>query len=223
MLFAAVAHAIFGIPVGDMAEDMPERDPRTLQDVPIAVDNLITLSAVLDLDSTDLPDKFEAFRLASSGSTQRIRTRKVRFPMSYAALLPGLDLMDHAHQATNVHLWAVPKSEQTLVGRLATKLPTNPVEARECKPVHHDGFAFQMIRIQHLWGEFCRELVVRSAMGGCTTRTGNQLSRVPHVSRVSDLPKVTKLAFAGRGSNWEEPKFALKTGCYSLGLKTIST
>ena len=47
-------------------------------------------------------------------------------------------------------------------------------------------------------------------MGGCTTRTGNQLSRVPHVSRVSDLPKVTKLAFAGRGSNWEEPKFALK-------------
>ena len=99
---------------------------------------------------------------------------------------------------------------QTLVGRLATKLPTNPVEARECEPVHHDGFAFQMIRIQHLWGEFCRELVVRSAMGGCTTRTGNQLSRVPHVSRVSDLPKVTKLAFAGRGSNWEEPKFALK-------------
>ena len=99
---------------------------------------------------------------------------------------------------------------QTLVGRLTTKLPTNPVEARECKPVHHDGFAFQMIRIQHLWGEFCRELVVRSAMGGCTTRTGNQLSRVPHVSRVSDLPKVTKLAFAGRGSNWEEPKFALK-------------
>ena len=88
MLFAAVAHAIFGIPVGDMAEDMPERDPRALQDVPIAVDNLITLSAVLDLDSTDLPDKFEAFRLASSGSTQRIRTRKVRFPMSYAALLP---------------------------------------------------------------------------------------------------------------------------------------
>ena len=88
MLFAAVAHAIFGIPIGDMGEDMPKRDPRALQDVPLATANLITLSGVLDLDSTDLPDKFQEFRWASSGSTQRIRTRRVRFPMSYAALLP---------------------------------------------------------------------------------------------------------------------------------------
>ena len=99
---------------------------------------------------------------------------------------------------------------QTLVGRLATKLPTDQVEAKQCEPVHHDGLAFQVIRLQHLWGEFCRELVVRSAMGGCTTRTGTRLSRVSRVSRVSDLPKVTKSPFAGRGSNWEEPKFRLK-------------
>ena len=42
---------------------------------------------------------------------------------------------------------------QTLVGRLATKLPTDQVEAKQCEPVHHDGLAFQVIRLQHLWGE----------------------------------------------------------------------
>ena len=88
MLFAAIAHALFGIPRGDMGDDMPDQDPRALQDLPMAVSNLTTLSAALDLSGDEIPGRFQAFQLASAGSTQRISTRRVRFRMSYRALFP---------------------------------------------------------------------------------------------------------------------------------------
>ena len=36
MLFAAVSHALFGIPPGDIGEEMPERDPHALDDIEAA-------------------------------------------------------------------------------------------------------------------------------------------------------------------------------------------
>ncbi len=88
MLFAAVAHALFAIPEGDMAEDMPARDLRALEDSSIAIENLGTLADVLTLDEQEVHPRFKAFQLASAGTTQRIRSRRVRFPMLYKALLP---------------------------------------------------------------------------------------------------------------------------------------
>jgi hypothetical protein len=88
MLFAAIAHALHGIPRGDMGEDMPNQDPSALTDMPMVISNLTTLSAVLELDSDEMAGRFHPFRLASAGSTQRIRSRRVRFPFSYRALLP---------------------------------------------------------------------------------------------------------------------------------------
>ena len=88
MLFAAVAHAKFGIPPGDVRDDMPPRDERALTDVAAAVANLSTLADMLDRDNDEVPDRFNDFRLASAGSTQRIRSRRVRFQMSCKALLP---------------------------------------------------------------------------------------------------------------------------------------
>ena len=88
MFYAAIAHALFGIPNGDMGDDMPHQDPRALQDIPMAVSNLTALSAALDLSGDEVPSRFQAFQLASAGSTQRISTRRVRFRVSYRALLP---------------------------------------------------------------------------------------------------------------------------------------
>lgn len=88
MLFAAVAHALFGIPNGDMGDDMPKPNDAALSDVAVARRNLATLSDTLDEDISDVPGRFHDFLLASSGSTQRIRTRRVRFKTFFEALMP---------------------------------------------------------------------------------------------------------------------------------------
>lgn len=90
MLFAAVAHAKFGIPPGDIGDDMPERDPCALKDVSMALTNLGTLADTLDRESAEVPERFHDFQYASAGTTQRIRSRRVRFLMLYKALLPEL-------------------------------------------------------------------------------------------------------------------------------------
>lgn len=90
------------------------------------------------------------------------------------------------------------------MSRSISGLPADPTEMAVCAPVHHDGLLFLMVRLQHLWGEFCRELVVRLAIGGCVTRTGMYVSPVPEVKRVSDLPTIakrfSKRPFTGLGS-----------------------
>jgi hypothetical protein len=88
MLFAAVAHACIGIPVGDMGEDMPARDERVLSNIDIAKDNLQILAGVLEMDEEEIHERFHPFKLASAGTTQRIKTRKVRFQFMYRALIP---------------------------------------------------------------------------------------------------------------------------------------
>jgi len=94
MLFAAVAHALFGIPDGQMngsAADrvMPAKDPSALIDLDVARANLGMIADVLQLSDEDTPSSFYSFKLASAGSTQRIKSRSVRFAFLYRALLPA--------------------------------------------------------------------------------------------------------------------------------------
>ena len=89
MLFAAVAHALFGIPPGDMGDNMPLQDPRALKDVEMALQNLGTLADTLDdKEPIEVLERFHDFQIASAGTTQRIKSRRVRFQMLYQALLP---------------------------------------------------------------------------------------------------------------------------------------
>ena len=87
MLFAAVAHALFGIPAGGIGAEMPSRNPRALEDVSMALNNLSTLSDSLDKDSNEVSERFHEFQRASAGTTQRIKSRRARFEMLYKALL----------------------------------------------------------------------------------------------------------------------------------------
>lgn len=88
MLYAAVAHALFGIPQGQMGEQMPERDPRALSDIAIAIENLSYLSQILESDEPPLERYLQDFWKASLSSTQRIASRRKRFSVYFRALLP---------------------------------------------------------------------------------------------------------------------------------------
>ena len=120
----------------------------------------------------------------------------------------------------------------TLTSRFVGQLPADPLEMRSCKLIHRDGRAYLLVRLQHLWGEFCRELVVRSAVGGHATRTGQTLPRVPGVKCVRDIPNITNNPLSGPRTYWEDPTFAidqarvLHVANYneiSLGLGSVST
>ena len=92
MLFAATAHAMFGLPVGGIGTaDMPTRDEEALSDAGMAYSNLSELARILDTDEQEalqLPPDLYQFWFASSGTTQRIISRKTRFIAYHNALLP---------------------------------------------------------------------------------------------------------------------------------------
>ena len=91
MLFAAVAHALVGIPEGDMKGDYrspPHRDPLALSDPDTALQNLLLLADVFDMPSDEVPDRLKNFKISIAGTTQRIRSRSERFLTLYRALLP---------------------------------------------------------------------------------------------------------------------------------------
>ena len=89
MLFAAMGHALYGLPAGAIAlDEMPDRDGAALSDTAIARTNLGVLSDVIQMNEQEVPERFFAFKYASAGTTQRIRSRKSRFLALYQALLP---------------------------------------------------------------------------------------------------------------------------------------
>lgn len=83
MLFAALAHVRWGIPDGDIGQ-MPAAPVGALTNLDVVRANLQMLGAYIEGDN--YPGPFEAFHLASASSTQRISSRKVRFPIFVKAL-----------------------------------------------------------------------------------------------------------------------------------------
>lgn len=98
---------------------------------------------------------------------------------------------------------------RSLTSRSIASLPADPAEMAVCTPVHQDGLLFLVVRLQHLWGEFCRELVVRSAIGDCVTRSGLRLPPAPGVNHVRELPIITNRPLPDRSAQWEAPQFAI--------------
>ena len=91
MLFAAVAHALFGIPEGDIREEhggMPHRGQCALTDLGVANANLMALADLFDVSGEEVPERLAGFKFAIAGTTQRIRSRAVRFKTIFRALLP---------------------------------------------------------------------------------------------------------------------------------------
>jgi hypothetical protein len=85
MLFAAVCHALQGLPLGQL-EALPERTGKELQDMSAVKQNLLVLADVIGAD-TPIPG-LEEFWRAALGTTQRIASRSARFPTTFRALQP---------------------------------------------------------------------------------------------------------------------------------------
>ena len=94
--------------------------------------------------------------------------------------------------------------------RFFAELPVGAEAESICGPIHKDGRAYLVIRLQHLWGEFCRELLVRSAFGGSVTRTGQTLPRAAEMRHIADIRCAMSLKeFSGPRNNWENPVFTI--------------
>lgn len=61
-----------------------------------------------------------------------------------------------------------------------------------------DGRLFCVVRLQHLWGEFCRELILRSSVGGARTIEGTYLPRVSGVRQWKDVERIARETTGGR-------------------------
>ena len=70
---------------------------------------------------------------------------------------------------------------------------------------------FLVNRLFHLWGEFCRLVVIESALGGCRTLSGTILGNAPNISRISDIPPIIKMpSIAGPQLRWEDPSWTAR-------------
>lgn len=84
--------------------------------------------------------------------------------------------------------------------------------------VHCDARAQMIVRLQFLWGEFCREIIIRSALGGYKTVGGNILKPVATANVMSVIEKAVNKARSGRPVAWHRPRFAVDVG-KSLGIQ----
>lgn len=72
---------------------------------------------------------------------------------------------------------------------------------------HRDSQLYRVIRLQHLWGEFCRELVTRSSIGGVRTIGGTRLTGVRGVRVWKDVERVARESIGGRREiAWHVPE-----------------
>ncbi len=77
--------------------------------------------------------------------------------------------------------------------------------------VFQSSRAFSTIRLLHLWGEFTRVVVVRSALGGCYTVSGAHVNAAPGVTSVRDILVVIKQPqLSGPRLYWDTPEWTSK-------------
>lgn len=86
MLFAAVAHGLFGIPAGQL-ERMPQRGADFFVDQGQARENLRVIAQLVNGEIQE--PSFQEFVTASKATTQRISSRRIRFPVYFRAFLPA--------------------------------------------------------------------------------------------------------------------------------------
>ena len=85
MLFSALAAILEGIPIGDLTPAEAKHPKQLPKNLDHARNNLMLLASIIDSDA-EPPRKFLEFWKASRATTQRIASRRVRFPMYVRAL-----------------------------------------------------------------------------------------------------------------------------------------
>ncbi len=92
-----------------------------------------------------------------------------------------------------------------------TPLPSNSQESQSCQPMHQAGEVQLINRLLVLWGEYCWNLVIISALGDALTIQGTLLSPSTGVRGFSDIRAKLGVNFgAGPRTKWDEPQWALQ-------------
>ena len=72
--------------------------------------------------------------------------------------------------------------------------------------ISRDSQLLCLVRLQHLWGEFWRELLYRSSLGGCHTTEGKYLHQVVSINNSRDFyAEISKLSSGRRYVAWHVP------------------
>ncbi len=93
-----------------------------------------------------------------------------------------------------------------LVECFKSSAPSTPAHGEACRALETEGREREIIKLQMYWGEFCRELVLRSAMGGWRTLAGNTLGPAS-VMRRHDVIRTARRMSNGAHPPWHVPSF----------------
>ena len=88
-------------------------------------------------------------------------------------------------------------------------LPSDPTHRAICDAVQCDGRALMLIKLQFIWGEFCRELITRSAIGGYQTISGTMVRQSSSVTSHKDVQDAIDKQGGNRPPAWHVPSFAV--------------
>jgi len=73
---------------------------------------------------------------------------------------------------------------------------------------HQNARYFLIHRLLHLWSEFCRSVVVMSALGNCLSLSEQLIPAAPGISSYKDVSVLVKPRLSGPGTRWENPSWA---------------
>ena len=91
---------------------------------------------------------------------------------------------------------------------LASPFPPTAIGGIPVETILHYSRGFLINRLFHLWGEFCRHVVVASALGGYRTLGGITLPGAPQIRSVSDiLTTIQAQSIVGPGLRWGDPRW----------------
>lgn len=98
-----------------------------------------------------------------------------------------------------------------IVTAFQTPLPANAAAAEICRPIHTAGKAYLVNRLQMLWGEYCRNLIILSARGNALTLGGNLLPPAPGIAGFAGIRNILGNHFSGgQGAQWDKPDWAIQ-------------
>ncbi len=79
-----------------------------------------------------------------------------------------------------------------------------------------------VVRMLHLWSEFNRQVILRSAMGGVTTASGQWLPRLSARAGVRRNERLFKSLQGASGANWDDTEYALRQA-KALGVRNYNS
>lgn len=103
----------------------------------------------------------------------------------------------------------IAKSDRALTIFDARRLFTVPTSETSTL-IFESTSQFAVVRLWHLWSEYCKGLVLRSAIGDCVTLAGSEVSPAPGISTIGDILRVSGKDLLGRNAQWDDAAWASK-------------